>query len=168
MLKVNKSVESAELITLFPIHPLKEVSLNKTITRHWSNLHLVLGRDEQVLFAWLTFMSDRYNCFEYSTKLLKQYNVSSRRMVELTNSKRVQHNTGINIARKAFIKLIETGYVIRLKDQRFMINPMVVYNSRISGIELQKEYMGVLKSADVPKELVKWCESILIRYKKKK
>ena len=160
---INKRVESAKLTSLFPSQELRLKSLDKTITRHFSNLCLSLPQTEYCLYNWLIFMSDINCTFEYSTKLMDQFKKAADRFNEINKTK-VTYNTGLDRARDSFISLVEKGYLIRLEGNKFMFNPMVVARttSGLNRRKLQKEYLAIIDSAEnVEQELSKWCNDLI-------
>lgn len=103
----------------------------------------------------------RSGVIKYSIVLLKQYDAATSRMIELYGTDKVHYSTSRDIARNSFISLIERGYLIRLKKNDFMINPMLLYPALANPIKLQEEYLEVIASDDVEDSLSKWCNKFV-------
>lgn len=157
----TKRVESTKLIRLVPDKKLKRTSLNRVIcSRHLVNSCFILSPNEYTLLNFLMFMF-RSGVIKYSIVLLKQYDAATSRMIELYGTDKVHYSTSRDIARNSFISLIERGYLIRLKKNDFMINPMLLYPALANPIKLQEEYLEVIASDDVEDSLSKWCNKFV-------
>ena len=102
------------------------------------------------------------NVVKYSTKLLKQYDAASSRMIQITGATKVNYSTSRDIARNSFIGLIEKGYLIRIRKNDFMLNPMVFIPNHITNpMELQKQYLEACESDNVQESLSKMCNKLV-------
>lgn len=157
----TKKVESTKLIKLIPVNKLKETSLKAVIcSRHLINASFILPPNEYTLLNFIIFMS-KNNVIRYSITFLKQYDAATSRMIELHGPCRVNYSTSRDIARESFIGLIEKGYLIRIKKNDFMINPMLVYPKNASVVKIQERYQEILEGDNMEEELTKWCNSLI-------
>lgn len=157
----TKKVESTKLIKLVPDKKLMMASLKREIcSRHLANACYILSPNEYTLLNFLIFMS-KGGVIKYSIILLKQYDAATSRMIELYGTDKVHYSTSRDIARNSFISLIERGYLIRLKKNDFMINPILVYPDKTNPIVLQREYLDIISSEDVEVNLSKWCNKFV-------
>lgn len=176
MLKGNtKLVESIKLKDLYPRQLLKMTSLNKKITRHFTNSAYYLSPDEYTMFNFVVFMSDSNCIFNYSTELLKMYDKATSRAIEIYGACRVSYKTSTTNARNSFISLIEKGLIIRLSKgkNRFMINPYVVHSSikLIDFNKIHKNYLEIIekyKGEELSDQLTIFCDSIDCTLEKEK
>lgn len=156
-----KRVEKTNLVNLITNQSLQNSSLKVAYcTRHMINASFILSPNEYTLFNFIIFMSAD-NTIKYSTKLLKQYDIATTRIIEITGTNKVNYATSRDVARQSFISLIEKGYLIRLNSKNeFMINPMVVYPEGIDIKQVHDEYLEIYNSEDKQKELTKWCNKL--------
>lgn len=158
----TKLVESSSLNIIFPCQHLKEQSLHKGISRHFVNMALVMPQNTYALFNWIVFMSDSKSVITYSAKLLNQFDTAVKRYKSMTKFKNGGLASSRDTTRISFIYLIEYGYLIRLTNNKFMINPMVVVVplTRLGKIKLQKDYISILDGENVSDNLTKWCNKL--------
>lgn len=159
---MNKSnIASSELSNLCIDKELAKSSLKVTVcSRNLFNASFILTPNEYTLLNFLVFMAEK-NVITYSIKLLKQYDKATSRMIEIYGSDKVMYSTSRDVARNSFIKLIESGYLIRLSGKnKFMINPMVVIPNGLDPRNVQEMYLEALSSADVSIELTKLYNNI--------
>lgn len=157
----TKKVESTKLIKLVPDTNLRRLSLERDVcSRHLMNACYILSPNEYTLLNFLIFMS-KGDVIRYSIVLLKQYDAATSRMIELYGTDKVHYSTSRDIARNSFINLIERGYLIRLRKNDFMVNPIVVYPDKANPITIQKEYLDIISSEDIEVNLSKWCNKFV-------
>ena len=163
----TKIIESVVLKEVYAIQELGVNSCTKSFTRHWCNIYLYLDASECALFSWIVGYSDQVNVFTYSTTLLQQFNKASDRAMEIYGVDKVKYNSSRDNARASFISLIEKGLVIRLSgNNRFMINPYMVYSSnirkfpRLKNHKLYLEIINNYRGQELQDKLTEYCDSI--------
>ncbi len=158
-------VLSADIKSLHYCTELMAKSSNKSITRHFVNLHLTLPYTDLVLLNFIVFMSDSANIIKYNTKLLNQFSKAAERSKELYSvTNKQEYNTSHPNTRKSFINLIEKGILVPMKLKgTYMICPSLVYNSNyrlFNGKELLSKYQEVYSSLNPSVALKCLCEEI--------
>jgi len=157
----TKKVETTKLLHLAVSNKIVQQNMKLTIcSRNLINASYILSPNEYTLFNFIIFMRKK-NVLTYNTTLLKQYDLATSRMIELHGLVKVHYSTSRDIARKSFIGLIEKGYLIRLQDNKFMINPTVVIPEERSGVLIQKNYLEIVNnSTDLENDLIKYCKTL--------
>ncbi len=158
-------VLSADIKSLHLCPDLKTTSCNKSITRHFVNLHLTLPYTDLVLLNFIVFMSDSANIIKYNTKLLNQFSKAAERSKEIYSvTNKQEFNTSHPNTRQSFINLIEKGILVPMKIKgTYMICPSLVYNSNhrlFNGKELLSRYHEVYNSPNPSLALKYLCEDI--------
>lgn len=159
----TKRVASADLVELFPTHKLSNHKANKSITRHFTNSALILPYNDHVLLSWLIFMSDASSTLKYSELLLKQFAMAADMAKDIYKLDKIPYNTGIDSTKNSFINLIEKGYLIKIAEVTYTINPIICYNplgGNYSGKKIIAEYEQCLSADNVKEALVNWCKKI--------
>lgn len=161
----SESVISTEIKSLHYCPELMAKSSNKSITRHFVNLHLILPYTDLVLLNFIVFISDSANVIKYDTKLLNQFSKAAERGIELYSADhKIGYNTSHPNTRKSFINLIEKGILVPMKLKgTYMICPSLVYNSNhrlFNGKELLSRYQEVYSSLNPSEALKCLCEEI--------
>lgn len=166
----TEKVLSADIKSLHCCPDLKITSINKSITRHYVNLHLILPHTELSLINFLVFISDSVNVFTYETDLLIQFAKASDRAVDLYKAPKVKYNTSMPSLRNAFMNLVEKGLLVPLKDKgKYMICPSLVYSSNRSLFSAKKilsDYKECYNSPNPSLSLKSMCEDIKDRMEK--
>jgi len=162
----TKLVESVKLKELYPRQQITK-GFDKRITRHYSNSSYYLTPDEYTLFNFITFMSDVDCSIKYSTLLLKQYDKSTDRAIEIYGSDKVCYKTSMTNARNSFVSLVEKGLLIRLSVGKnlFMINPYVAFSmhSYFPYKKIHSDYNNIVKSyigQELSDKLTELCDGI--------
>lgn len=158
-------VTDTEIKSLHYCPDLMAKSCNKSITRHFVNLHLILPYTDLVLLNFIVFMSDSANIIKYDTKLLKQFSKAADRVTEIYSAgSKIEYNTSHPNTRKSFINLIEKGIMVPMKLKgTYMICPSLVYNSNhrlFNGKELLSRYQQAYVSPEPSDALKCFCEEI--------
>lgn len=159
----TKRVASSDLVELFPTHKLSTRKTNKSITRHFTNSALILPYNDHVLLSWLIFMSDASSTLKYSELLLKQFAMAADIAKDIYKLDKIPYNTGIDSNKNSFINLIEKGYLIKIAEVTYMINPIICYNplkGAYTGKRIIAEYEKCLSADNAKEALVNWCKKI--------
>lgn len=134
----TKLIQSTKTKSL-PHLPVLVVGKHRRVfTKHYSNLSLWLPGDELSLISFLIYDTETLadNSFEYSTELLNRFIAAFREA-------NLQYN-GVSTSKKlvrvrgCFKNLIERGLILNA-GKRYMINPMLTYNSDVVNNKKYKE-----------------------------
>lgn len=160
----TEKVLSADIKSLHCCPDLKITSINKSITRHYVNLHLILPHTELTLINFLVFISDSVNVFSYSTELLEQFTKASSRAADLYKVGAIKYNVSVPSLRNAFIGLVEKGLLVPLKNKgMYMVCPSLVYSSNrslFSGKKILRDYQNCYNSPYPSLSLKSMCQDI--------
>lgn len=127
-----------KVLPYFPV--LAADRTNRIITKHYTNIVLVLDQDAAALLTWLIYQCDKRNTFIYSTHLVNKY-------VESIKQARVVYNSsnGLSLApikcRYALKSLIENGLVWPVEGKKYMINPALSFNPDYCSRRVWFEYI---------------------------
>lgn len=121
-----------------PYFPMLGVGkTNRTITKHFTNLHLYLDRDKLALLTWLLYECAADNSIEYSHQLVLRYSAAISAAEKQYNTK-ANLNVSVKKIRDAFRGLILGGYILPTFDKSiFLLNPMLSYRTEYVS---KKEY----------------------------
>lgn len=104
--------------------PLPNRKSNRAITKHFTNLSMVMDGNRFALLSWLIYQSNKDNTFIWDGHLLDKYRASVTFAVEEYGG------VGVNISpqkvRNDYKSLISGGWIFDLGNES-MINPMLSY-----------------------------------------
>lgn len=110
----------------FPI--LSPGGTGRILTKHYTNLTLIIDFNELALLSWLIYQSNHDNSFKYTSNLILRYTAT----IKLIRSKyKVRKKLLISSysIRKILIKLIQRGFLLRTTTAKlFLINPCLTYS----------------------------------------
>ena len=156
-------------LPFFPVLPPNKS--NAVLTKHFTNCALYLPADLVGLLSWLVYQCAADNTIVYNTQLLHRYCKSVYEANKQYNTKynRKSPNglkaslTGVRIS---LIKLIERGYIIRISNDKMLINPMLSWYEYLS----RKEYNAVMaeyQAISADEGLVEFCKKYINLVNKK-
>ena len=90
---------------------------SKIVSKHFTNLSILLPKKEFALICWLVYQSDNDNSFKYSTHLLRKFSAT----IKALNG---DIPTAIQTIRADFKRLIEKGYILPYNNYHYL-NPML-------------------------------------------
>lgn len=165
----NERVVSVDIKKLHLCPDLSVTSMNKSITRHYVNLHYILNPTELSFLNFTVFISNAINVFKYDTNLLKQFEMATGMARELYSAdSKIHYNTSIPSLRNAFVSLVERGLFVPMnKKGMYMICPAIVYNSNWRLFNIKKilqDYSKAYNSPHPSLSLKSMCEDIKKRY----
>lgn len=149
----SEKVIGADIKQLHCCPDLSINSMNKAITRHYVNLHLILSPTELTLLNFIVFISDSINIVKYDMTLLKQFSKASSRAVELYSAdSKIAYNTSIPSLRNTFISLVEKGLLVPMKAKgEYMVCPALVFNSNWRLFNIKKILQDYSKAYNSPR-----------------
>lgn len=129
---------TTESLPYFPI--LGVGKTNRTITKHFTNLHLYLDRDRLTLLTWLLYECAADNSIEYSHHLVTRYSAAISAAEKQYNTK-ANLNVSVKAVRNSFKQLITSGCLLSTSGKSiFLINPMLSYRTEYVSKKEYKEY----------------------------
>jgi hypothetical protein len=167
----TEKVLGADIKQLHCCPDLSIHSMNKSVTRHYINLHLILNPTELTLLNFIVFISDAINVVKYDINLLKQFDKASSRARELyAADTKIHYNTSMPSLRTTFIGLVEKGLLVPMKDKgTYMVCPALVFNSNYRLFNIKKilqDYSKAYNSQHPSESLKSMCQDIKDRYDK--
>lgn len=167
----SEKVIGADIKQLHCCPDLSIHSMNKSVTRHYINLHFILPPTELTLLNFIVFISDAINVVKYDTTLLKQFDKASNRALELyAAGTKINYNTSMPSLRIAFISLVEKGLLVPMKAKgEYMVCPSLVFNSNWRLFSIKKilaDYSKAYNSPHPSESLKCMCQDIKDRYDK--
>ena len=145
-----------ESLPYFPV--LKSGKINKTITKHFTNLHLYLDRDKLALLTWLIYECAADNTFKYSHVLVERYPAAISAAEKQYRAKS-NLNVSVKKIRDAFSGLILGGYILPTFDKSiFLLNPMLSYRPEYLN---KREYRKVVFEYANVKHVKSFCKGYM-------
>lgn len=114
----TKSIQNTAVKKLPHLPILSSHKQSKTISKHFTNLSILLPKKQFALISWLIYQSGQDNSFKYNTHLLRKFSATIR---ELNGD----IPTAIQLIRADFKKLIENGWLLPRGNCIFTINSML-------------------------------------------
>lgn len=155
--KVKKT--TTEHLPHFPV--LKNGRNGRQVTKHFVNCSLYMDHEHFCFLTWLIYQCNSDNTFYYNTSLYRRYIKSvimARQEYGTKNKTRIDMFT----LRKIVVYLLNNGYIIWFNHEKMVINPMLMYNEKISKkayLEICREY-NQSSAADIKNLIVKYVSLI--------
>lgn len=127
---------------------------NRIITKHFTNIILVLEPDAAALLTWLIYQCDKRNTFVYSTHLVNKYLESVKQARVVYNGIYGPKNT-VGVApikvRYALKGLIEQGLIWPVEGKRYMVSPALSFNPNYCS---RRQWQAFINDMDCKSKII--------------